>query len=152
MDPLSLTASILTVVGAGAQTIKLLRKVASCRNTPPVALALDNELSDLRLSVLAIEELLLGRSKDFDAPSIHDAARRSNMIAIVMRSLERGNELVVEVTSVLDPLLEFSLRSDASGPKKWINWLKEEKKLKTLRDDIHSVRVGLNTALGILNL
>jgi hypothetical protein len=152
MDPLSLAASILAVVGAGAQTIKLLKKVASYQNPPLVALALNNELSDLRLSVLAIEELLTGQSKEFDASSIQDAARRSNMMAIVTSSLERGSDLVTKLGSVLDPLLELSLRPDVAGPKKWINWVKEDKKLKRFGDDLHRVRMGLNTALGILNL
>lgn len=152
MDPLSLTASVLAVVGVGAQTIKLLKKVVSYRNCPRVALALNNELSDLRISVVAIEILLSGRSKDFDECSNQDAAQRSSMIAMVNQSLKRGSELVVELESILGPLLESSLRTDVAGPKKWINWVREDKKLKNLKDDLHQVRMCLSTALGILNL
>ena len=152
MDPFTLTASILTVVGAGAQTIKLLEKAASLRNTPPLALALKDELSDLRLSVLAIEELFSEQSKELAISSSQDTVRHRNTVVSVIGYLERANSLIIKLDGVLDPLLKYLLRSDVAAPKKWFKWIKEEKRLQSFKDNLHRVRMGLNTALGILNL
>lgn len=152
MDPLSLIASILTIVGVGAQTIKLLQKVASLKTAPLLALALNNELSDLRLNVLAIENLFSKQSKVLASCSDQDAARDHSTIASVISCLERCNDLVIKVNGLLGPLLNFSLRSDVAAPKKWIKWFKEERKLTAFKQDLRTARISLNTALGVLGL
>ena len=47
MDPLSLTASIVAIIGVGGQAAKAIKKLASVRGAPASILALHNELSDL---------------------------------------------------------------------------------------------------------
>ena len=47
MDPLSLTASIIAVVGAGSTIGKGLKKAVEARHMPDVVLDLNNEISDL---------------------------------------------------------------------------------------------------------
>ena len=48
-DPLSITASIIAVVGAAEGVTKTLAKFKSIRNAPDELLALINEVSDLKL-------------------------------------------------------------------------------------------------------
>ena len=57
MDPLSLTASILTVLGVSGQAAKALKKLASLKGAPTVVLRLNNELSDLHLLTVAIQDI-----------------------------------------------------------------------------------------------
>ena len=151
MDPFSLSASIIAVVGVGAQIIKLLRKLALHKELPPLALALKDELSDLRLKVSAGQTFLrqLQRSA---LTGDHDGARESEILASVVRCLERGNILFVQLDGMLSPLLDYSLRPDVAASKKWIKWLRKEKKLKRLKDDLYCFKVSLTSALGFLSL
>lgn len=52
MDPLSLIASILTVLGTGYSMMEGLEQFASLRQAPNTILALNNEISDFRLLAL----------------------------------------------------------------------------------------------------
>ena len=47
-DPLSITASIIAVIGAAEGVGKTLTKIRNIRNAPTELLALINEVSDLR--------------------------------------------------------------------------------------------------------
>ncbi|MCJ1241448.1 hypothetical protein MMC14_009453 [Varicellaria rhodocarpa] len=58
MDPLSLTASIIAIFGVGGQIANTLRKLASSRGSSDLLIAINNELSDLHLVVLAIQDVL----------------------------------------------------------------------------------------------
>jgi hypothetical protein len=46
MDPLSLTASIVAIIGATSQTSKLLRSVYDLRHAPQEMLELNNEVTE----------------------------------------------------------------------------------------------------------
>lgn len=57
MDPLSITASVLTLVTAANKVAKGLDNLASIKGAPAAVLALNNELSDLRLVLTEAEPL-----------------------------------------------------------------------------------------------
>ncbi|MCJ1312345.1 hypothetical protein MMC25_006019 [Agyrium rufum] len=57
MDPLSLVAGIIAVVGAGGQAANAIRKIASLRGASDVVLALNNEISDLHVILVAIQDV-----------------------------------------------------------------------------------------------
>ena len=147
MDPLSLTASIIAIVGVSAQSVKVLRRLISLGDAPLLASALNNELSDLRLNVLAVQELFTRHSSGSE-----DTALDQNAIISVVACLKRANTLVVELDCLLSPLLVLLSRPDNAMPKKWIAWMKVESRLKRFVQDLYNVRVALNTALGILDL
>ncbi|MCJ1230361.1 Ankyrin-2 [Toensbergia leucococca] len=147
MDPLSLTASIIAIVGVSAQSVKVLRRLISLGDAPLLASALNNELSDLRLNVLAVQELFTKHSSGSEDPALDQ-----NAIISVVACLKRANTLVVELDCLLSPLLVLLSRPDNAMPKKWIAWMKVESRLKRFVQDLYNVRVALNTALGILDL
>ena len=51
MEPLSVAANIIAVLGAGGAIINTLDQANSIRQAPDIVLALNNEISDLRLIV-----------------------------------------------------------------------------------------------------
>ena len=67
MDPLSITASALTLLAATKQVAMGLDKLASIKGAPAAVLALNNEVSDLRL-VLSEAEPLLQESRAYVHP------------------------------------------------------------------------------------
>ena len=58
MDPLSLTASIIAVLGAGGSVASGIERIVSLRHAPDALLALNNEIVDFQLVVRMIQELL----------------------------------------------------------------------------------------------
>lgn len=148
MDPLSLTASIITVVSASTKLVKLLSTI---KNAPPLVLALNNELSVLRLNVNATQDLVTRQSKLISSHPGHDILS-PDTVASVGCCLKKAESLVIELDCLLSPLLDLLLRSDSVAPKKWISWMKNVPALERLKQEIYHVRVELNSTLGILGL
>ena len=63
MDPLFLTASIIAIAGAGGGAAKAVRKLASLKDAPHLLLALNNEISDLNVVVLAVQDIFQRQQK-----------------------------------------------------------------------------------------
>jgi hypothetical protein len=150
MDPLSLTASILTVAGVSAQCAKLLKTVCSLKDAPRLVLDLDDELSNLRRDVFAIQELFNKQSQEV-ATCSNPATLDQDTVTSMIIYLEQANALVIELDSSLSPLLVLLLRSDSIALKRWFRWVREERRLKAFKEALYNVRTRLNTALGILD-
>jgi hypothetical protein len=58
MDPLSITAGILAIFGAGGKVGNGLRKLVQLRDAPDALLALCNEVTDLQCVVQNVDDLL----------------------------------------------------------------------------------------------
>ena len=56
MDPLSITASILTLLGACSATSMIFKEIREIQNVPDILHSLNNEIVDLRLVLLDIHE------------------------------------------------------------------------------------------------
>lgn len=150
MDPLSLTVSILTLVGVSAQCAKLLRSVVSLKSAKRLIRDLDDELFNLRCDLFAIHDLFLRQSNGL-AVSGNSMNLSDETIITVVGSLEQAKNLVTELDRVLNPLLALYLRSECVAIQKLVRWLREESKLKVIKTDLYNVRIRLNTTLGILN-
>lgn len=57
MDPLSVTASIIAILGAGEVIAQGIRKLVLLRDAPSGILQLNNELSDLRLVIVVVQDV-----------------------------------------------------------------------------------------------
>lgn len=151
MDPLSLIASIITIVGVGAQTAKLLRKLSTAKNSRPLAKALHNEVSDLQLNVLNIHALFQ-RSKECSSQEARAPALIPGITASVTACLAKINGLAFELEELLRPLLTTTSASDTTSTKIWAYWMRNERCLNRLKEGLHNARIELNTAIGILDL
>ena len=67
MDPLSLTASIIAVLGAGGVVAKGIRKLICLRDIPTSFLQLNNELSNLQSVIAAVQGLYVQNSRILEA-------------------------------------------------------------------------------------
>ena len=151
MDPLSLTASIITVVGVGAQTAKLLRKLSAAKNARPLAMALHNEVADLQLNVLNIQELLQW-SAECSSHKARGPAPIPGITAGVIACLTKTNQLALELEELLRPLLTTTSTSGTTSTKIWAYWIRKERRLNRLKQDLRNARIELNTVLGTLDL
>ena len=151
MDPLSIAASTIAVVGASTQTLKLFKTIISYKHTFQLVATLDTELSDLRENALTIQSLIMGQM---------DKADRGDLIVLsditvtarVAKSLRRAKEILDELQKMLQPLASLISDSDRALPMKWYILLKKDKRLGRFRQELCDIRNALNTATSILGL
>ena len=153
MDPLSLTASIIAIIGVGGQAAKAVKKLASFKGAPDTLLALNNELSDLRLIVTAIEDVFRIQQTLGNRLHHHSQAHEASVSASVVLSLHQVNQKVHELDTMYQKLTQSTSGSNSSATPD-VNrgvWLAEKKKLKHLQADLRSSRLKLAAVLGVLN-
>ncbi|KAL9116731.1 MAG: hypothetical protein Q9187_006741 [Circinaria calcarea] len=150
MDPLSITASIITIIGVGGQAAKAVRKLASLKGAPDLVLALNNEISDLHLVVLAIQDVFQ-RQQTSGLLFPGSWPGEANVNASVTKSLRDANEKVVELEALHNRLITSASGPSGSATLNRTAWLREQKRVKKMQEDLRSVRLKLTAALSILN-
>ena len=141
MDPLSVTASVIAIVGAASTVSLSIKKLLSLRGASHAVLALNNEVSDLQVVLQAISTLLQKYSTSIQpeiGSSIRDA---SNDAAKCLQDL--------------DALIDLKSMSIGKVPGKPIfnrtAWIRQHGRIQRVQENLRGLRAKLMTALGILN-
>ncbi|KAL9118605.1 MAG: hypothetical protein Q9187_004848 [Circinaria calcarea] len=152
MDPLSIAAGIITIVGVGGQAAKAVRKLASLKGAPDLVLALNNEISDLHLVVLAIQDVFK-RQQTSGLSFPGNRALNANVDASITNSLQYAKEKVVELEALHNRLTTTATASGSSDSTAFNKgaWLREQKRVKKMQEDLRNVRLKLASALSVLN-
>ena len=138
MDPLSITVSIVALIGAAQQVAVGLNKLASLRGAPAAVLALNNELSDLRLVLSEAEPLLLKHGRATAASTVANDTR-------LKPSIEGARAKLVELESIIQNRLMTRL-----GAIDRLGWLKEQDKIRKALKDLRIVRLNITAMLGVV--
>ena len=145
MDPLSITVSVLTILGAGGSVGKAVQKLVRLRQAPDALLALNNEISDFHIVVSRVESLI----------RLHQSAAnttttlRESLLGDLGPLLERGKEKLLELAN----LIEHTLTSPRPNGEYLVNkiaWSHHQKRVKTLQDDIRSVKTSIVALVSVL--
>ena len=136
MDPLSLTASLLAVIGAAKAGASGLRKLSSYRKAP-------SELADL-LSELERFQQILSDIKSF-LDLYPDAVFSEGLHECVLGSASKIEVINNLVTS--NPF-KFSRLSDGKNAR--VVWVRYKQTLLILRDDLRVSRMDLGVRLGLV--
>ena len=147
MDPISISASIITVIAAGGQVGKGIRKLASLKDAPEVVLALHNQLTDLNLVLLAIRDVYQRQQTS----SIHTQPVDNHVDNSVISGLNQASQTVNDLQTLYDRLNRVASGSGGSKTLGKTIWLLERKKVMRLHEDLRNARLKLATVLGILN-
>ena len=138
MDPLSITASVLTLLTAANKVAKGLEKLASIRGAPAAVLALNNELSDLRL-VLAEAEPLLQRH----AHSAFFPATRGRTVQL---SIDKAKGRLADLESIIGNRLMRRM-----GTRDRLGWLYEQDRVQKALTDVRTAKENVTAMLGVAN-
>lgn len=139
-DPLSITTAIVTLLGAGGQIGKVLKKVVSLKNAPGILLAVNNEITDLREVVQIFDDLL---QRQYNTS---DAAPYSQLIV----SLEKAKQTLLRLEQLFSYELtviegdDLHLRLDKSV------WLLAEPKFRAIKSQIRDDKTALYRGLALL--
>lgn len=145
MDPLSLTASIITVVGAASTVSRGLKKILSARNLPHIVLQLNNEVTDLQVVIQDVEDLLCRR-----AQVNREDRKPLQKQASLVRALEHANQTLLALQSLIACKLTTVDSRDGRIKFKRKSWLLVESRVKSLKDEIRTDRLRLSAAQSLL--
>ena len=132
MDPLSITASTLTVLAALETTFSLIR---SFRDAPGQLEALSNEVTDITVIVTEIDQMLRNTHKNNGTPAGKD------------RYLVRALSNIQDKVQRLEALVQSCRRSGAAKISR-AAWLRVKSKAQNLQVELRDGRLNLALALG----
>ena len=142
VDPLSIAASIVTLIGATKVASEGLGRVASLRHAPQHVSDLKNEIDGLHRIVQAVHDLIIQR---------HNELAHSISIDVLRRALVKTESTL----STLDQLISNKLIvQDRDGEDKLgkCAWLRTATKIENLRKEIQSDKNELTFASSLLTL
>lgn len=144
MDPLSITASCIAILGASTATGKTLSKLTALRNAPGDLQQLFNEREASR-ALLVVIQSTLHRMQD-------TAVYRDNREALEQLLIRFRDEI-----GSLDALLEYQLtqpeaNSNGLPEVRKVQWMKAGPKIRDIKQKIRDARSGLESAFVALNL
>ena len=143
MDPLSITAGILAVIGAGSTVGKGLKKLSASRL--PILLQLNNEVTDLQFVVQGVRDVLQ-QSTQTDRDGEGFQLTRASLVS----ALGHVKETLLDLESIIAYRLTTIDSRNGRTDINRISWLQVEPEVKSIKDDIHTDRVRLSTALSLL--
>ena len=142
-DPLSITASIIAVVGAAEGITKTLAKFKSIRNAPDELLALINEVSDLNIILSNVQSYIIHNTQK---PQISQEELQ-NISTLINRAKEKLLEL--------DQLIQYQLVKPESIPDRLKvsrrEWLRARGTIEKLRQSLRDIRLNIVTHMVVVN-
>jgi hypothetical protein len=137
MDPLSITCSIIAIIGAGQGVAKTIRKLARVKGAPLSVLQLNNEVSDLSLAVRAIEEF------HQDGRTLPPASIGHGYITT---ALEEAKDAVVE----LEVYITEKLSKINTKKLDRLAWMRAEPTIVLMKERVRSAKLNLVAATNVL--
>ena len=141
MDPVSLTASIIAILGAGGAIAKGMRKIHRLKNAPIVLLQLNNEVSDMTLLIDLIDDLV---RKETSHP-----ASSAKQLELVCTILSRAKSDVLE----LEKFIAYTLTKETSlgAEVDRSTWIRSSDGISNAKNNIRRAREDLNTVWATLS-
>ncbi|RYP71212.1 hypothetical protein DL769_004732 [Monosporascus sp. CRB-8-3] len=139
MDPLSITASVIAVVGAAqkcAQGIAMLREF---QEAPEQLAALNNEVSDL--------ELVLSHASSIGQQPSDD--QHSSLLALSTQVERAGKQLHALRTLIEQHLVRHGKKGNTKVTR--IGWIRERNRIAQMQRELRSTRLNISTALGVIS-
>ena len=139
-DPLSITASIIAVIGAAEGVGKALAKIKDIRNAPEDVLALINEVSDLRVILGDVEKSTRAAGT---TPLPHE------QLAHMSTLIDRAKDRLLEIDQLIHYQLVKPDTSDIKVSRR--EWAIARPTIKRFRESLRDVRLNLLTQMIVIS-
>jgi Fungal N-terminal domain of STAND proteins len=142
MDPLSITASVITVASLAASIGKEFTKLRTlCRSLPGRLHALNNEVTDLEVVLHQVASVIEQRATDSVLKD--QEASIAHLLTQATVKLYDLRLLIVKLTDRCEQVKNPILLSHI--------WRKDQSRLQVLQEDIKTIKSSLNIMLGASN-
>ena len=143
-DPLSLTASIIAILGVTDSVGKALSKVRVLKESPDELLALINEVSDFKVVLYDIERQFRNRPPTSDALMVDQYSHLSELI-------QRAKDPLLK----LEEMIEYQFKRAESGDGHFkvsrIEWLRAKVVVERLRQTLRDTRQNIQSYMTLIN-
>jgi hypothetical protein len=145
MDPLSITASSIAILGAITGTGKGIGKLVSLRHAPAELQALSNEVEAFRSLLVIVQSSI----RHFQGSEAYEECGEA-----LCGLLAEAKEAALELQSKIEYQLRRGVEVDQHGfPKvSRMTWLRSAGKIEDLRVKIRNARGNLSTGLQAINV
>ena len=140
MDPLSITASALAVIGALSQTAKCVQRLRAIRQAPAELRALLEEVIDLRGLLEQIQTDQHARTH------LDGSATTSETPNGLPRHIERTSSKLQELDSLIEHHATHTTQSAFN--RGHVGWVRGRQKAKILCEELKIIRLNLAASLG----
>ncbi|KAL9116909.1 MAG: hypothetical protein Q9187_006561 [Circinaria calcarea] len=142
-DPLSITASIVAVIGAARVITKTLGKIKNLRNAPNELLALFNEVSDLRIILEDLQHYIL---QNIERPQILQEELQHISILV-----DRAKDKLLE----LDEFIQYRLvKPESISDQIKVSkrkWARAKDSIERFRQSLRDIRLNISTHMIVVN-
>lgn len=145
MDPLSISAAIVTLMGAANHVAIGLNKLSSLKGASAAILQLNDEVSDLHLILQETEPLLL-RHKQAASPGLATKVTASVDEPLLLLSMERARNNLTDVESLIQNRL-----MNRMGAIDKLGWLMDQDKVRQAKENIRRTKLDITAALGVVS-
>ena len=147
MDPLSITASAITVAALAEATCRAFVELRElCKSLPGRLHAISNEVTDLNVVLVQVAKVFKERASSVDADQQH----QTNNHTVVPHLLVRAEAKLDQLHKTLQSLIATCHHAKFTLLQAYA-WRKEQPQLRALQEDINSIKCNLNVALGASN-
>jgi len=138
MDPLSLTASIITVVGLAGSIGKSLKQLRQLRHIPDEVHTLINDIADLQAVLAEVERVLIQYQATTHIPD-GTVSYLSKTIELIRLKLSDLDRIAAECGGV-----EFKVKIAR------LKWVRARTKVVAIQASLRELKMNLITTLGTL--
>ena len=139
MDPLSISAGVVALLGAGGTLAKLLRKGIGLKNAPDVLRALNDEVSELQSTANDVNDLLWTANRDPD----------DHLPKSLVSTLNRVKSILLQLESYISyQLTTVTADGKSNRLDRSVN-LRAEHRLQEFKEEILTSRIALAAALSL---
>lgn len=137
MDPLSLTASIIAIVGAGGTLMKGLKKLQDLTDAK-------EDVDDLILELSRLRSILLQIATAFEGTRVTTATSLETML---VEALNTGKTSATDLNTIIQNEVLKIPNKQGTVEVKHIGWMKHKRKIQRLKRILTSVREDVITIL-----
>ena len=143
MDPLSVTASVIAVIGAAREITKAILKLRILNKAPSEFHTLINEVADFQAVLGNVDAVLSSRNEEANLP-------QEPMLSL-SRSLNEAKGKLLELSQIIENRLTKPAPAGEEPRVVRQKWLRERARVKAILGDLKDIRVSLAVMLGALH-
>ena len=146
MDPLSITASTIAIVGVSVQAARCITKLKAFRDLPGEFRLLLSEISDLHEVLSECSLVTQQHGSDSRGPKKEQSKSCKESSIILAQVLRAGSKLEELETTVLAKINHATRREEFKAL--WAGLVHGKQSLQKLRSELKDIRLALSFAIG----